>query len=413
MSLFALGINHRSAQIAERESFAVTPGEVPEAVRHLASSPAVDEAVVLSTCNRTELYTVTRCHHSVKEWLRSGRRIDDQASYSMLYEHHDLSMIEHLMSVASGLDSMVLGEPQILGQLKQAYQVAYETGTVGHRFQQLFPAVFEAAKLVRRQTNIGTSPVTMTYAVIQLAKQMYSNLKDCTVMLMGAGEVIELMADYLYQQQVKRLIVVNRTLERAHNIARNYKGVPVRFEQMPEFLNEADLVISATASSHPILHAQQLASAIKQRKNKPMFLADLAVPRDIDSAVSELKNVHLYNIDDLQGVLNENLQSRLEAAKQARSIIEMQATHYLHQLRVREASDMIRAYRKKMEQFRDGELTNALKALKNSDNPEVIIKAFAYRLTNKLIHQPTIKLRDAAYNGHETSLNLLKDLFDL
>src|SRR3990167_2618342 len=337
MQLFTLGINHRSAHLSEREKFAHTFQQTPHLMDTLFKTQAVEEAVVLSTCNRTELYTVTRCHHAVKEWLRRQQSFDEKLLTTAIYEHHDLNMIKHLMSVASGLDSMVLGEPQILGQMKQAYRHALRQGTVGKQFHKLFPAVFEAAKLVRSQTDIGCHPVTLTYAVIQLAKKVCPPLEQSNVLLVGAGETIELVANYLHRHNVQRLLIANRTLERAHGLARHYGAVPIRFEEMLTTLAEVDLVISATTSDTAILYKESVAGVMAKRAQRPLFIADLAVPRDIDPAVGELSGVHLYNIDHLQSMVSENQQSRQGAIFQAQAIIEVQAAHHLRQLRVLDA----------------------------------------------------------------------------
>ncbi len=413
MTLFTLGINHNCADISQREQLAISANEAPAIVQNLMKDRAVEEAVVLSTCNRTEIYTVTQCHHAVTAWMRRLTKSKQAPLLNKMYEHHDVSMIEHLMSVASGVDSMIVGEPQILGQMKQSYRLALKEGGVGQQFQHLFPAVFEVAKKVRTQTDIGSHPVTMTYAVVQLAKQLFQKLDQCRVLLIGAGETIELMANYFSQHQIKQMLVANRTLDRAHNIARRYQGVPIRFEEIADVLPNVDLVISATSSDSPILDKATIEAAIKGFKRRPIFIADLAVPRDVAYDVAEIEDVHLYNIDHLQIVVKDNQKSRAEAAEQAREIIEVQASHYLRELRVLDAGDMIRTFRQKMESCRDLELEKAYKNLEKNKDPHLVIQELARSLTNKFMHEPTAKLRDAAYAEHEGLMSLLKELYEL
>jgi glutamyl-tRNA reductase len=413
MSLFVLGINHLSAGLSIRERFAISLSEAPKFIQNLFSHRAVDEAMVLSTCNRTEIYTVTQCHSAVKDWLHKSRALDDSVLKTSLYEYHDTNMVKHLMAVASGLDSMIIGEPQILGQMKQAYQLALDEGTIGPQFQRLFPAVFAVAKLIRAETRIGHHPVTLAYAVVQLAKQIFPKLSDRVVLLIGAGETIDLTANYLRRQGIKELLIANRTLEHAHNLARTHDGIPIDFSEIPTILHKADLVISATASENPILHKTTVEKALKLRKRQPIFIADLAMPRDIAPDVADLEDVYLYNMDHLQTVITDNLKTRKLAAQQAHALIEIQATHYLRKLRVREAGDMIRSFRQKFEHWRDQELEKALKNLDKAHDPKVVITDLARSLTNKMMHHPTQKLRDAAYAEHRAVMDLLKELYEL
>ncbi len=413
MSLFALGINHHTADVAERECFAFTSGETPLIVRDLFEHRAVNEAVVLSTCNRTEVYAVTQCHHAVKEWLRRNQSVKKPALLDKLYEHHGSSMIKHLMAVASGLDSMIVGEPQILGQLKQAYHTAVKHGTIGKQFQQLFPAVFETAKLVRTETGIGCHAVTLAYAVVQLAKTIFPHIEDRVVLLLGSGETIELIADYLRQQGVNRLLVANRTVSRAHQLARRYHGTPMSLDKVNDVLPEVDVVISATTSSQPMLRASAVEKTLQQRGDRPLFIADLGVPRNVEASVAELEGVSLQTIDGLQQIVNQNQNSRVLAMDKARAIIEMQATHYLRLLRVREASQTIRCYRHKMENWRDSVLEKSLKKLDQQDDAAQVMRELATQLTKKFMHSPTLKLREACYAEETELLDLIRDIYEL
>ncbi len=413
MSLFALGVNHNTASVAEREKIAFPSSEVPIVVRDLFERRAVEEAVVLSTCNRTEIYAVTKCHHAVKEWLRCRHQAQALPVVNKLYEHHDTQVIRHLMSVASGLDSMIIGEPQILGQLKQAYHTALENGTVGKQFQQLFPAVFETAKLVRTKTDIGNHAVTMAYAVIQLAKGLFPAIQECVVALLGSGETVELLAEYLHQHQVKRVMIINRTLARAHHLARRYHGVPMRMEKMPNALVEADIVISAVAARQPLVSEAVLKTALQQRQHRHLFMADLGVPRNVEASAAYLDGLHLYNMDDLQSIVKQNQQSRTLAADKARAMVQMQAAHYLRLLRVREAGHIIRQYRCKMESWRDEVLNQTLKKLNQDQDAAELMRELATQLTKKFMHLPTVKMREACYAQEVALLDLIKDIYEL
>lgn len=410
MYLLAYGINHKSASLAIREQLAFNPEQVPHILQELICRTAVNEAVALSTCNRTEIYTVGDYDPTVKEWLTKRPHGVD---VSCCYHYQDVDMVRHLMRVASGLDSMVLGESQILGQIKQAYALACDTGTVGSRLQHLFPAVFAASKQVRTQTAIGDNPVSIAYAVVQLAQRIFSNLADCKILLVGAGDTIELIATHLHAQGARQLTVANRTVERARKLSDQFQARAIQIRDVPLYLTETDIVISATASQLPILGKGTLESVLRQRKRRPIFMADLAVPRDIEAEVGELEDIYLYNLDDLQSVIKQNLKNREEAAEQAEAVIAMQAAHYMRQLRVINAGDMIQNFRQKVENVRDQELTKALADFERSNNPQAALASLAHSLTNKIMHQPTVKLRQAAYHEQLDLLLLMKDLFNL
>lgn len=413
MILFALGINHHNADVSLREQFAFSPREAPQVLAGLMQQRAVEEAVVLSTCNRTEIYTMTLCHHAVRAWFLQQHQLSKQCAAKVLYEHQDTHAVRHLMSVASGLDSMMLGEPQIFGQVKQAYQLAQQESAVGPQLQQLFPAVFSVAKEIRTDTGVGCQPVSMNYAVLQLAKRIFTSLQDRTVLLIGAGETIEQMANYLQQHQVKCIYVANRTLERAQILARQCQGIPIRFEEIADYLAQADIVISATSSRAPILQTSVVAEIQRQRQYRPLFISDLAVPRDVEETVGKLDNVYLYNVDDLEEVVTSAQQSRQVAAKQARHLIDEKAQFYARQLRVLDAGDMIRDFRQKMEQWRDQELSKALKSMQKTGDAEAVMTGLARNLTNKFMHLPTTKLREAAAMEHVEFIALLKELYEI
>jgi len=413
MYLMAYGINHKSAPLSVREQLAFHPEQTPEVLHALISREAVNEAVVLSTCNRTEIYTASNHHGAVKEWLSKQPRVSNHEISTFCYQYQGVDMVRHLMRVASGLDSMVLGEPQILGQIKHAYSIACDAGTVGGRLKHLFPAVFAASKQVRTKTAIGGDSVSIAYAVVQLARRIFSDLAQCKILLIGAGDTIELVATHLYGQGARQLIIANRTVERARKLSDQLQAHPIRIGDVPAYLTDSDIVITATASQLPILGKGTMESVLRQRKRRPIFMADLAVPRDIEPEVGQLEDIYLYNIDNLQSIVSQNLKNREEAARQAEAMIEMQATHYMRQLRVMNASDMIRKFRMQVEGVRDKELKKALDHLQRSNNPQAALASLAHNLTNKIMHQPTVKLREAAYYEQFDLLLLMKDLFDL
>lgn len=413
MYLLAHGINHKSAPLAIREQLTFNPQQTPDVLQQLICREAVNEAVVLSTCNRTEIYTACDHELTIKEWLVNRPHVTDQDISSCYYCYQDIDMVRHLMRVASGLDSMVLGESQILGQIKQAYLLACDIGTVGSRLKHLFPAVFATSKQVRTQTSIGSNPVSIAYAVVQLAKRIFSDLTDCSILLIGAGDTIELVATHLYGQGARQLIIANRTIERARKLSDQFQARAIRIGDIPAYLAKTDIVITATASQLPILGKGTMESVLRQRKRHPIFMADLAVPRDIEPEIGGLENIYLYNLDSLRSVVTQNLKNREQAAKQAEAMVEMQAVHYMRQLSVVNAGDMIRGFRERVENIRDQELAKAWEYFERSDNPQAALASLAHNLTNKIIHQPTVKLRQAAYYGQLDLLLLMKDLFDL
>lgn len=413
MALITYGINHKTAALSLREQVAFVDSSIPEALQSLKLRHAVNEAVLLSTCNRTEIYADSSEIDAITEWLSLHRAIDVDALNQCRYIHQDAEAIRHMMRVASGLDSMVLGEPQILGQMKQAYSLALEAGLIGPRFQTLFPAIFSTSKQVRSQTQIGAHPVSMAYAIVQLAKRIFSDLTQIKVLLIGAGETIELAIHHLNQCGIKQFIIANRSLNHAQALAKSYEAEFISLSHIPAVLKEVDLLITATSSELPILGKGMLESALKQRRHRPMMMADLAVPRDIEAEVGELEDIYLYNVDDLQGIIAENLNSRAEAAQHAELLINVQANHYLQQIRLLNSSEIIQSYRQHIEKLRDQELAKALKQLKESQEPEVVLASLAHNLSNKIMHKPTLKLREAAYEGNLELLNFSKELLDI
>jgi len=415
MSILAFGINHKTAPVDIRERVAFGPDEITRALRDLVAHPSIHEAAIISTCNRTELYCGLDNNdlNMLINWLRDYHKLGERDLLPYIYAHPDHDAVRHVLRVASGLDSMVLGEPQILGQMKDAYLVANQAGTLGGCLDRLFQHTFAVAKQVRTDTAIGASPVSVAFAAVSLAKQIFSNLKNHTALLIGAGETIELAARHLHESGIGRMIIANRTVERAQNLAAEFGAYAIALTDIPTHLAEADIVISSTASPLPILGKGSVESALKARKHRPILMIDIAVPRDIEAEVGKLSDVYLYTVDDMQEIIQEGLRSRQEAAEQAEEIIDTQVSHYMNWLRSLGAVTTIRAMREKAETSRDAELEKALALLASGKDPEQVLQQFAHRLTNKLIHIPSVQLKQAGYDGRNDLLDAARTLFDI
>jgi glutamyl-tRNA reductase len=415
MSLLAIGLNHKTAPVDVREHLTFGPDIIVAALRNLTEKEGIGEAVILSTCNRTELYCVSAHHtqNDICHWMSKFHGLDPAMVNPYLYTHADSGAVSHLLGVSSGLDSLVLGEPQILGQVKSAYQTAKDAGTTGKLLQRLFQHTFSAAKQVRTDTAIGSSPVSVAFAAVTLAKQIFSDTSTQTALLIGAGETIELTARHLHQQGIKRIIVANRTLEKAHELACQFDGFAIALTEIPTHLAEADIVISSTASPLPVLGKGTVESALKARKHQPIFMVDIAVPRDIEPEVSNLEDVYLYTVDDLQEVIQDNLRSRQEAAEQAKEIIEQQTSEFMSWLRSLDAVNLIMNYRNQAEQTRDEVLQRAQRMMENGKPADEALNFLARTLTNKLLHVPSSQLREASSNGDTRILEAANALFQL
>lgn len=415
MSLLAFGINHKTAPVDIREQVAFAPENIHQALKDLTTRPEISEAAILSTCNRTELYCEVEENSSevLINWFQQYHRLGSGVLDPYIYIHPGQSAVEHVLRVACGLDSMVLGEPQILGQLKDAYAEATHAGTAGLLLNRLFQHTFSVAKHVRTDTAIGASAVSVAFAAVSLAKQIFGELSDSSVLLIGAGETIELVARHLKENGVKEMVFANRTVERARLLADQYNATAIALSDMPAYLPKSDIVVSSTASQLPILGKGTVESAIKLRKHKPIFMVDIAVPRDIEPEVSELEDVYLYSVDDLHEIIDENLKSRQEAAEQAQEIIEVQTQHFMNWLQSLEAVDTIRAYREKAQNYRNEVLNKALRDLARGVPAEEVLTEMSRLLTNKLIHDPSVRMRLASYEGNDELLKAARTLFDL
>ena len=413
MSLITLGINHKTAPLKLRERLAFTPQSLPEALSSLKKLSHLEEASILSTCNRTELYCVTSddIDQEIIHWFSQfhGLEIDQIEEHLYLYKHEET--IRHAMEVASGLDSMVLGEPQIAGQMKDAYALANENGTIGQLLGKLFQRAFAVSKQVRTDTDIGSSPVSVAFAAVSLAKQIFGDLKQTTVLLVGAGETIELATRHLHSQGVGNIIIANRSVERAQTLADEFNGQAISLQHISEHLYRSDIVISSTASPLPIIGKGTVERALKQRKHQPIFMVDLAVPRDIEPEVSELDDIYLYSVDDLQSVIEENMENRQQAAEQAIEIIDVQVQHFLEWQRSLGSVDIIAQIRQNTQNISDDVLSKAKKQLAAGQSAEAALDFLAHTLTNKFLHQPSTKLRQASQENRDDVINIAQDLF--
>ena len=416
MSLLVLGINHKTASVAVREKVAFAPDALKEAHRQLVQLPSIDEAVIVSTCNRSELYA--RIHtddakHELLQWLANYHSISAIELQQCCYWHHGLNVVQHLGKVASGLDSLVLGEPQILGQLKSAWAVAQDAATCHSELNQAFQHSFSIAKHVRTETAIGHNPVSVAYAAVSLSGHIFADLSQCTALLIGAGETIDLVARHLREKKIKQIIIANRTLTRAEDLAREFNAQAILLSDIPDYLASADIVISSTASQLPILGKGAVESAIKKRRRKPMYLVDIAVPRDIEAEVADINDAYLYTVDDLQKVIAKNVKSRQQAAHEAEELISQGVQDYQRMQKERAAADVIKRFRDSILAIRDDELDKALRQLASGKDADQVLARFAHNLTNKLIHKPSVALRQASAADQQHVLDVTEQLFAL
>ena len=416
MSLITIGINHKTAPIKIRERVAFGPELLPQALQDLVSVSGVDEAAILSTCNRTELY----CHlqepdHNIQvvQWLGEYHHLREPELEPYLYQHLDQSAVRHTLRVASGLDSMILGEPQILGQLKSAYQHAHLAGTLGRLLSRLFQHAFAAAKQVRTDTAIGSSPVSVAFAAVDLARQIFDKLNQHHALMIGAGETIELACRHFKAQGVQQLSIANRNIERAKAIAKKFDAQAYKLEDLAELLPNIDIIVASTASSTPILGKGTVESALRKRKHRPILIVDIAVPRDVEPEVKFLNDVYLYNIDDLRNAIAANLRTREEAADQANEIIEVQVEEFMGWMRGQDAVGPIRSYRERARQEQNKALKKAKRMLEQGHSPEEALEYLAHTLTNKLAHEPTKALNQAARDGQKELIEAARILLNL
>ncbi len=397
MAFSVLGINHRTASVALREKVAYGEERLRTALGTLRGEAGVAEVVILSTCNRTELYWAGSASSSdLTGWLERhhGPELDLAGS---LYVHQERDAVEHAFSVAAGLDSMVLGEPQILGQLKDAYRIAQEAGSTGPELNRLFQAAFAAAKRVRTETQVGANAVSLASATVSLARRVYSDLGEHSALLVGAGEMIALTARHMASQGIKRMVIANRSLPRAQTLAAEFKAYAVGLHDLGPELEQADIVVTCTASPMPLITKSLVAAALHaRRRRRPLFMVDLAVPRDIEPEVADLQDVYLFSIDDLQKVIDENLHQRSLAAGGAKLLIDEEVARFLAEARAHDAGPAIRALRSQAEEIRANTVRQARRMLAAGRSGDEVIEYLANTLTNRLLHAPTQALRQAS-----------------
>lgn len=415
MTLLALGINHKTAPVALREKVAFTPDALVKAFSSLKERDGIDESVIISTCNRTEIYINGQLEQfePLLNWLAEFHGVSGDEIQQNSYQLRQQEAIKHIMRVASGLDSLVLGEPQILGQVKQAFSDAKHSGMVDQSFDKLFQHTFNVAKRVRTETEIGANAVSVAFASVQLAKHIFANLSKRSVLLVGAGETIELVGQHLKEQGVKHLAVANRTVSRAESLASQLGADVYTLAQLPEHLKDYDIVISSTASQLPLIGKGMIERALKQRRNMPMFLVDLAVPRDIEPEVNELGDAYLYTVDDLQQIVEQNMASRELAAQEAEKLVESQVSSFVKWQQSRKSIDLVKQFRERGEAQRDELVEKALNQLAEGKSAEAALQELAYKLTNTLMHGPTRALRQAASDTETQTARLLADAMEL
>lgn len=417
MTLLALGINHKTAPVALRERVTFGPEKIDHALEDLLKQPQVSGGVVLSTCNRTELYLSIESQEKAQEqlikWLCDFHNIIDKDLKPSLYWHAGDQAVSHLMRVASGLDSLVLGEPQILGQVKKAFALSQDNHLLSSELERLFHKSFSVAKRVRTETKIGANAVSVAFAACTLARQIFESLKHLNILLVGAGETIELVSRHLREHGVQKMMIANRTREKAELLSNEINAEVVTLSDIDTRLSQADIVISSTASPLPIIGKGMVERAMKARRSNPMLLIDIAVPRDIEQDVEKLSDVYLYTVDDLESIIQQNLAYRKAAAVEAEFIVKQESSHFMDWLRSQAAVSTIRDYRKQAEAIREGMTEKALAAISQGADPEQIITQLTQQLTNRLIHSPTKSLQQAAGDGDLERLNLLRNSLGL
>ena len=414
MPLHILGLNHNTAPVEIREQVIFAGDECARAVRELVRLPGIGEAVALSTCNRTEFYVEAGPggDEALRSWLIRDQRLNQQAG-GALFALDGEAAIRHLFRVACGLDSMVLGEPQILGQLKDAFRLAESTGTVGRRLNRVFQHTFAVAKKVRTDTEIGASPVSVAYAAVSLANQFFAGFSQHTALLIGAGTTIELVARHLTGKGIGRLFVANRDIERARNLATLFGGFAVPLSELDGTLPEADILISSTASPDVVVTLQQMKEAIRQRRRRPIFAVDIAVPRDLDPAIRELDDVYLYSIDDLDKVVIEGQSNREAAVADANRILEDETRRYLDMERAKSVAPVITALRDHGDLLRDEVLRQGRRRLERGAPTDEVLEYVTSSLLKKLLHEPSVRLREAGEAADARFVDTVRELFGL
>ncbi len=417
MQLYVIGVNHTTAPIQIREHVAFDSEHLGSALRELTSSGAT-EAAILSTCNRTELYCSTDDPQKALNWLSQYHHLEKDAIAPYIYTLPNDEAVKHAFRVASGLDSMVLGEPQILGQFKQSVKIAQDAGTLGTLLHKLFQRTFEVAKEVRTNTDIGANSISMAAAAVKLAQRIFGDISEQKVLFIGAGEMIELCADHFAAQKPKTMTIANRSIERGSNLAEkiSLQGIQsqgILLNDLPAHFAEFDIVVTSTASQLPIIGLGMVETAIKARRHRPIFMVDLAVPRDIESEIAELDDVFLYTVDDLAQVVSDGIENRQIAAVEAETIVDGRVESFMQWFKKRDAVPTIKALRDQVELMRKAEIDKALKQLQKGENPEKTLEALSVALTNKFLHAPSHALNQSHGEEHAKLEDVLKQLYQI
>ncbi|GGI86073.1 glutamyl-tRNA reductase [Legionella impletisoli] len=407
----ACGLNHKTAPLDVREKIALPMEKQASMLNRLVELPLVSEAAILSTCNRTEIYCQAEDPDAIIPWIAKEQQISPSSIQPYFYLHSGHSGIRHTLRVASGLDSMMLGEPQILGQLKQAFQSACEAGTVRQNLRQVFEYVFSASKRIRNHSGIGNNPVSIAFAAVQLMSQLFPDFKPLNAFIIGSGEMSSLVAKYLHKHGVQQFMIASRSPEKAQALATSLTGTALTISDIPEHLAKADVVISATACPLPFITKTLVKQAMAERNNAPMFFLDLAVPRDIERDVAELDNVYLYNIDDLKLMADQGMKERRHAALHAEQLVNYELENYIRWHRSLKANEIICDYRTHMQSIARNELLRAKQKLEAGHSQMSVLSEFTERLVNKLTHNPTVGLRQAAEDNRQDLLELAEYLF--
>ena len=414
MPLYAIGLNHRTASIEVRERVAFPLESQRSAIDSLRQETEAQEITLISTCNRTEIYlraTDDAVLKAAARWLNALPAAQGLDLNSHFYTLSEAEVPRHAFRVASGLDSMILGEPQILGQVKLAVKIAFEANALSGPLDRLFQETFKVAKEVRTQTEIGTTSVSMAAASLKLAQQVFGDIRDIKLLLIGVGEMIELAATHFAAQSPKQIVVANRTLERGRELAQRFNANAITLQQLPERIHEFDAIITSTASTLPIIGKGMIESALKLRRRKPIFIVDLAVPRDVEAEVGELNDIYLYTLDSLGRVIQQNLDAREAAVAEADAIINIRTAEFMHWLGARGSVPIIQQLRGKADQYRQIELDRAKKLLAKGDDPVKVLEALANGLTNKFLHHPLAALNRSTGQNREALADALEKLY--
>jgi len=414
MPLLITGISHHTATLEIREKIAVTRLDYAARLKELLEFDGVEEVVIVSTCNRTEIYSVgpIQSRDQVRQWLQAKGNLSDAEMTQHCYVSERERAVHHLFRVAGGLESLVLGESQIVGQLKDSWQMANEAGGIGKVLDRLFQHAFATGKRIRSKTHIGDHPVSVAYTTVMLAKQIFGDLNSKTVILVGAGEMVELCGRHLHDKGLSSLIIANRSIERAAELAEEFGGLAVLLDDLPGVLHKADILISSTASLEPVIQAASVKAALKQRRNQPMFLVDIAVPRDIHPDVAKLGNVYLYTIDDLQKVVDKNLSKRSEAAEAASGDVDESVDEFMRWLNSARAVVYLQNLHKHARKNSDELVSKALRKIKAGQDPEKVVTQLANTLTKRILHLPSTRIRQAAEEQDDELLKVANRLFE-